>query len=527
MEMDRDPPSNIPSPRGWLACWLLFFSLVLGMQYWHLAYRSDLAGDPDEAAHAVTSVMVRDYMTQGLGTPPLHYAEAYKDRLPKVALGHYPPAFYVLAGVWLLPHVSIASLLVLQAVLVATLAALLGWCAGRLLPSFLAFASGVLVCVCSPIQKIAVLVMSDVLLAIACLLAVIAFASYLDRPRAKAALAFGLAAAFAILTKGSGWMLAVVPPLAIALTGQWRLLIKPSLWVAPVPVILLALPWQLFSYKLTAGGMSELPLWQYFLMAAPFYLETAVQSFGTVLVVLLVVGGLMQLLARLKGGKSGSMEACLWALTLGGLAIVLFVPAGTSSRYFIPMVAPILIFPLLTARQIALRWLPARWACALALLVVTFSLAEALSHKKITKVAYGFHETVQLMAQAPGTTLLCADSRGEGALVAEAAFDAGLRAGPPVSMIRATKELASQDWNGRGYVLTFHDDAALREHLKKRGVRWVLLDDSVTGVLRQPHFDQLKHALLAPDSGWRLRQTLQVASGETDQGSMLVFTPTS
>ena len=58
---------------------------------------------------------------------------------------------------------------------------------------------------CSPIQKIAVLVMSDVLLAIACLLAVIAFASYLDRPRAKAALAFGLAAAFAILTKGSGW----------------------------------------------------------------------------------------------------------------------------------------------------------------------------------------------------------------------------------------------------------------------------------------------------------------------------------
>ena len=147
-----------------------------------------------------------------------------------------------------------------------------------------------------------------------------------------------------------------------------------------------------------------------------------------------------------------------------------------------------------------------------------------LSHKTITKVASGFHETIQRLGDAPGTVFVCSDARGEGALVADAAFDPELRLDPKLTMIRATKELCSQDWIGRGYVLAFNDDGALREHLKKRGVRWVLLDDSVTE-LRQPHFDQLKHALQAPDSGWQLVQTLPVASIAADHGSMLVFTP--
>lgn len=524
--MDCVPPRNDSSPRGWLACWLLFFVVVLGLQSWHAAYRSDLAGDPDEAAHAVTSLMVRDYLTHGFGTHPLRFAEAYEARMPKVALGHYPPGFYLLAGVWLIPSVSIHSLLLLQAVLVASLALLLSWYMARLLPScVMAASAGLLLCVCAPMEKIAVLVMSDVLMAIVCLLAAISFASYLERPRAKAALAFGLISTFAILTKGSGWMLVFIPPVAIASTGQWKLLTNRSLWLAPVPVILLAVPWQKFSLRYTAGGMSTLPIPQYFREAAPFYLEAAVDSFGLAVVILLAGSLVISGVALARGVKCGSLEASLWALLLGGLVVALVVPSGTSSRYFIPIVAPIIAFPLLTARRMVRSWMPEQWADGVAIIVVGISLSVGLSHKTITKTAQGFHEVIQQVAQAPGIALVCADARGEGALVADAAFDPGLRSDPQFAMLRASKELSKQGWNGQDYVPTFNDDVALREYLKKRGVRWVLLDDSVTDH-RQPHFDQLKRTMQAPDSGWQLLKTLPVASGP-ESGSMLVFTPKS
>jgi len=524
--MVSEAPSCLSSPLRWLLCWLVFLALVLGLQAWHGAYRSDLGGDPDEAAHAVTSLMVRDYLTQGLGQHPMRFAEAYYARFPKVALGHYPPGFYLLAGAWLLPFASIGSLLVLHAALIACLGTLTTWCALRLMPCALSVITGLLVCVSAPMEKIAVLVMSDVLVAIACLLSAIAFASYMDRPRVTAALGFGLAAAFAILTKGSGWMLALLPPLAIAFAGRWRLLIKPSLWAAPVPVILLALPWQLFSYKLTEGGMSGLTPMQHFKIALPFYLEAAADSFGMILLIFLGIGLVIQLYHSVsKRKQTPPMAASLWALFFAGWVLALTIPAGTSSRYFIPITVPFVLLALAAAWRGIQKVAKPAMTQAGATIFIAISLALGLSHKTITKEVHGYHETVQLLKSATGPTLVCADSRGEGALVADATFDPVLRANKEFTLLRATKELSSQDWIGRGYTLAFQDDKALLDHLKKRSVRWVLLDDSVTGVYRQPHFDQLKQALSAPGSGWQMSKTVTVTSGPAASGSMLVFTP--
>ena len=109
--------------------------------------------------------------------------------------------------------------------------------------------------------------------------------------------------------------------------------------------------------------------------------------------------------------------------------------------------------------------------------------------------------------------------------MADAAFDPALRTSKDFSLLRATKELSSQDWIGRGYTLAFQDDKALLDHLKKRHVRWVLLDDSVFGAYRQPHFDQLKHALKAPGSGWTMSDTVTVSTSAISSGPMLIFTP--
>lgn len=518
-------PHRPHSLASWLACWLVFLVLTVSLQTWHGAYSNDLGGDPDEAAHAVTSLMVRDYLVHGLGQNPMRFAEAYYNRFPKVALGHYPPGFYLVAGVWLLPFPSINSLLVLHAALIATLATLIAWCASLLMPCGLASATGLLVCISAAIEKISVLVMSDVLVAIACLLAAISFASYLEKPRLWPSVAFGLAAAFAILTKGSGWLLALLPPLAIALKGRWRVLVKPTLWAAPVPVIVLALPWQLYSYKMTEGGMSGLTPAQHFQVAVPFYLDAGQDSFGWPVLLLLLGGLIWRLVQSLRGHRASPIEGCLWMLFVAGLVMALTVPAGTSSRYFIPITAPMILLALHTAWQAAgtvMKSPLAGWAAAA---VVAVSLIIGLSHKTLVKISRGYHETIQHIAKTPGPVLVCSDSRGEGALVADAAFNPALNTSKDFNMLRATKELSTQDWVGRGYTLAFKDDVALLAHLKKRAVRWVLLDKSVTGTYHQPHFDQLENALMDRNSGWQVAENVPIVTGSNEQGSIRIFTP--
>ena len=80
----------------------------------------------DAPAHYVTGVMVYDYLRLAAGSSPVHFAEAYYVRFPKVAFGHWPPAYYAIQAAWYFlfgPHIWSAALL--SAVTALTLTALL------------------------------------------------------------------------------------------------------------------------------------------------------------------------------------------------------------------------------------------------------------------------------------------------------------------------------------------------------------------------------------------------------------------
>jgi len=81
---------------------LLFTFILLAMQYASGAFTADLALDPDEPAHAVSSLVVRDYLTQGLPHNPMAFARSFYAHYPKVAIGHWPPLFYCLEAIWTL-----------------------------------------------------------------------------------------------------------------------------------------------------------------------------------------------------------------------------------------------------------------------------------------------------------------------------------------------------------------------------------------------------------------------------------------
>lgn len=510
---------------------LLVFGLLLSVgclwQWRGDALGSDLGGDPDEAAHAVTSLMVRDYLFQPESRHPLRHAEAYYERLPKVALGHYPPGYYALAGLCLGPAPSITALLVLQAVLLAGVGTLITVWASRMMPWWAALGCGVLACLAPPLQKLLLLVMSDLLLTLCCLLATAAMASFLERPRAMAALGFGFAAAAAILVKGSGLMLALVPPLALLLSGKWRLALRPVLWIAPVPVVVLALPWQLYSFKFTKEGMSGLSVGDHFKKAFGYYGEAAEHHLGMVLPVLLGMVVAVALLRRLRGVVFSSNVAALGALLGAGLVLTFTVPAGMSPRYLVPLVPPALV---LLVHGVAAGWSlvaarPGGWGAGLGLVGAAVSLALTGQVLPAAKNVHGYGGAVEAIVSSGRTApawLICSDARGEGAVIAAAAFQPVLRQSGQLRVLRGTKELATMDWLGRGYTAAFADAAALRRHLEKEGVAVVLVDEAVPDASRMPYHHQLVAALEEPGSGWKLDHRQQVTRGR-DRGELKVF----
>jgi hypothetical protein len=75
--------------------------------------------DPDDAA-------LRDYILHGLGKSPLAFARNYYAHYPKLAIGHWPPVFYVAQALWIIMFPATRnSVLVMMALVTAMLAA---WC---------------------------------------------------------------------------------------------------------------------------------------------------------------------------------------------------------------------------------------------------------------------------------------------------------------------------------------------------------------------------------------------------------------
>ena len=85
---------------------VVVFAALLGivviLQILGGAYASGFGGYPDEPAHLVTSLMVRDFIAGLNFRHPVQFAQQYYYHYPKVAIGLWPPAFYGALGIWFL-----------------------------------------------------------------------------------------------------------------------------------------------------------------------------------------------------------------------------------------------------------------------------------------------------------------------------------------------------------------------------------------------------------------------------------------
>ncbi|WAC19631.1 glycosyltransferase family 39 protein [Luteolibacter sp. SL250] len=407
----------------------------------------------------------------------MRFAEDYYARFPKVAIGHYPPGYYLIEGLWLIPSRTKAAVLLLPAFLTA-FAAWIIFMAGRRLMRFApALSAAVLFTSLHLVRSYTAIVMSDMLLVVLCLLAVLAFARFLSTGRAIWSLAFGVLAAAAILTKGSGLLLALVPPAAILLTGRWRAVLSPKLWLAPLPVVLLAVPWLVATSHITAEGMSAAPPSEYAFQAIPYYALKSLLVLGPVLLLLACVAAVLALRTLKRERKLSPLEAALWGSVGAVFAFYCVIPSGLDERYLLPAIPAVLIvgFAALDRAALALggKCPPfLSWA----LVVVVALAATWKAARPVAKIFNGVTPALEEMLRSSGDPLnlvVCSDSKGEGALVAAAALMAPER----VVVQRGTKLLSTSDWLGRGYEMSFSTDEELFELLENAGITHVIVDD--------------------------------------------------
>lgn len=492
---------------------LSLFSLVLALQFYDHAFRGEFGDYPDEAAHYVTGLMFHDYFAGLRYLHPFQFAENFYLHYPKVAIGHWPPVFYILQSLWTLVFsTSHTSLMFLMAVLTTLLGfTLYRALAGKVGLLISAVAAAVLLAL-PVVQKQAGMVMADVPVALFSLLAALCFARFLETERARDVLAFGALSTIAILTKGSAFSLALLPPVAIALTRKWRLLRRPALWASAGVVALLCGPWYWFTLRMAnAGGWARPhPALGYSIHAVSFYLLELLRVPGWGLAMLVAVGCVVAITDLHRAPERNGFWAALIALFAGYVALFCIVPAGHEARYILPAIPAELAWAAEGAKFMAERLRSRRWRpLASCVLIGEAFLATGLRFPRLHN--YGFGSVASFLVSQPSlhhsVFLVSSDALGEGMTVAQVAMRDHR---PDHVVLRASQTLASSDWSGGSFHLLYKNPRQVENFLQSVPVRAIVLDSSAAGALPRAERSLLDATLKQYAGDWMLASSFPV-----------------
>ena len=431
-----------------IAAAVLFLGLTVVLQWRSGAYSAGFAG-PDEPAHYVTGLMVHDYLHHWPPASPMRFAEDFYSHYPEVAIGHWPPLFYLMQGLWMsVTSTSRPAVLALMAVLTT----LLAFATYRFVRSeygeAAGLASGVLL-ICLPlVQLYSAQVMTEVPVALFCLLAALAFGRYLDTGDWRFSAAFGLLASLAILTKGTGFAVLLVV-LALVPLRRLRWLARPSFWIAPAIVIALCGLWYRFTMGMVKNGWEEKPSLDFVLRAIPWNAWHLAHVLGLALFPVVLVGIAVKLF---RPQPSAGKWAALGMLIAGVWIFQSMVPASLADRHLVTAAAPLVIFLVAGTAWIASRLpiasldLKTRTVALAAVVAVVF-LATAF---RVPKFPPGPFQRVvaDLLARSElrdAVFLVSSQNYGEGRFIAEMAMR---EPHPGHIVLRGSKMLAEGDWFG-------------------------------------------------------------------------------
>jgi hypothetical protein len=506
----RDTPQRGTSRRA-LFWGFVYFSVAVAVivqgQFQSGIFTAEFGHFPDEPAHAMTAVFFRDYFA-ALFPSPMPFARNYYLHYPKIAIGVWPPLFYVLAGMWLLIFgTSHASFLAFMTAMGAALATTLSLFVRRVAGAWLGLCSGILLLCLRPLRFGTTTMLVDTTLTLMCLLATLALIRYFKTERLTDALLFGFFTALAMLTKGNANELLLIPPLMLVVTGRYRLLLKRDLYLAGAIVALLGLPWQFLSvYMLNNASLIQSDAASGILVKAVGYLGILFAQLGPIA----IVGAAVFPISRIfRTGGPFEIEiagaACL-ALAVYVFHVLAPVP-GPDGRYMMGAL-PALIFLFFAGVSLTARALgPGRsWigyaAAALLLFAMPSGAWMVTKHDRL-----GLDTAARILSDSPNRVILVeADGTAEGAFVLSLAL---LDHRPEHIVIRTTKLISDNPWTSTVYHPRLNSAAEVKAVLDRVPVDAVLLD------LTRPGWEQdsalLLRALRSDPVNWQLTNDIPVS----------------
>lgn len=476
--------------------------LVLILQFRSGAYHAELGGD--EASHYVSGLLLHDYLLSGFAMSPRAYLIVYHSHYPLVGLGHWPPLYYLAEAGWmLLFSEGRTAVLLLSATVTLALGIVLYRImaprSGRILAAIVAA-----ILVASPVtQGGTSTLMLDVPIALLCLLSMVAYVRYLDSGQTRWSILFSMLAFMAIMTKGNGACLALLPGCTVLLGRRFDLLRKPSFWLPALIVGGLAGPWYVLTYGKVAAGFRYSWGFDYVRTAMVANAQSLVLSVGPVVFVLGILGFLAvvwrpakrRIDSELLG--AASLLASVWIFQS-------VIPSAIESRYIEPMLPPLLILAVFGFRVLWDRLRKAKPAASTlswgigALFGLSFL---ATSAELVAKPSSGVIQAVQQLIANPidgnPAVLIAADAAQEAEAVAEVAMQDHNR--PNLFAVRGSRLLGGGGYNNQDYLPRFNSAEKAMAAIDSYGIP-VVLFRADNGPLEWAHMQQIEQARkLFPD----------------------------
>ena len=499
-----------PQAKRWLwrvSLLPIFLVAAMALQYLGGAYRAELGGYPDEPAHFVSGVMVKDYLSTFPPTSPLTFAKNYYVQRPKVAIGHWPPLFYLLQGCWfLLFGASRWSVLLLMALVAAGVATTVSAIVRLKYGSWAGLTAGLVFLVLPIVQVQTQEVMSDMLVALFGLWATLAFADYISLGRKSDLFRFVGLALLAISAKPSGLYLALLPPIAFILTKHLRSFADRWLWLSALLVGLPAAAWIWYSARFHVGTWDETPSLQFISKAVARNGVYLASGFGVAFSLLIGAGLYARVFRPLFKGTPDPRWSVLAA---AGLSVFLFqsvISAGLEPRFLNPAISALIPFLFAGAEWLSgnlgtRRWSTQAWS---SIILAGSTLAFVGQVFAIPQKPYrGFSEAADLLVSIPdahhAAILVSSEFDGEGLLISELTMREPWQDG---FVLRASKVLSGSDWMGRGYSARFSSQEELQQYLDHLPVDFVVIDQA-NGSAPLAHHRMLIN-VVRQSTDWRL-----------------------
>jgi len=495
-----------PAPAlEYAAVWLLLWGLAVVLQWRAGAFAAEFSSHPDEAAHYITGLMIRDFVASGHYGAPLTYAEHYYAHYPKVAFGMWPPFFHTVEAAWTLVFSpGKAPVLLLMALIAAVTGSSVYFVLRASYSVSAALAGGALYVMLPLVQASTATVMADGLVALLELWAAIWLMRYVEGERTRHAVLFGVCAALSMATKANGVAMVLMPAVMLALTRRWRLLRARGLYYAAAIVLLLGAPWPVLSYRMIERSMGGEPLTAGAIGGtAVAYLRVLWGTLGWGIVPF-CVAGIALLAVRWRRGQTDLTLAGAFALLCSVWVYHVLLGNG-ADRYMIAALPGAVILAVAGFAWVTRGRRVVAAVLGLSAAGLFFGYTWTAPHKPYQ----GFDQVARYLMTTPdfagGNFLIVSHARGEGAFITEVAMHDRR---PGHLVLRSTKLLSSSNWYGSVYRLRYQNAAELRALLDRAPINAVVLDTRpAEDATDEPacRLEQAVGSALAGDANWKLR----------------------